>query len=136
MLEDLAAIFPDEDEEVDGETDADEFEKDADEASDAAGAKAAGRGAAAAPQPPGPLRRAAEAVARGVGAARAWLRGRLGRALGGRQLAAPAVPPEPRRYAHLSEMHPIFVTGLPRSGSTLIEQILSRCGGAGAGLGF
>ncbi|PSC67312.1 TPR domain [Micractinium conductrix] len=125
MLEDLAAIFPDEDEEVDGETDADEFEKDADEASDAAGAKAAGRGALAAPQPPGPLRRAAEAVARGVGAARAWLRGLLGRALGGRQLAAPAVPPEPRRYAHLSEMHPIFVTGLPRSGSTLIEQILS-----------
>lgn len=158
MLEDLAVIFPPAEEAAAGAgvEVVDEDEEGGDEEAQgqggqeeappqpasAAGAPAAApaeqQGAGAAGAAGGAAQRLGRAAAR-AGAAlaeaasslRAWL-ARVAKAVGGggraSEQGAPAPAPGPSKFAHLGEVRPIFVTGLPRSGSTLIEQILSRCG--------
>lgn len=153
MLEDLAIIFPPAEEaaagagvEVVEEDDAGGAEEEGPEGQAEARSPPAETG-----NPPGgsPAQRhvqrlgwaaaqARDALGQAAERVGAWL-ARAARAAGGGGRAAasgqgaPAPAPAPGKFAHLAELRPIFVTGLPRSGSTLIEQILSRCAWPGAG---
>ncbi|KAL4419928.1 hypothetical protein ABPG75_007026 [Micractinium tetrahymenae] len=146
MLEDLAVIFPPAEaaaagagvEVVDEDEDGmEEAEKAQQQGPEANGTAAAAGGPAGADAAAGGLaqrlshagKQAAAALAQAAAAARAWLAGAARAAgVGGHgagQAASSSAVPAISMFAHLGEIRPIFVTGLPRSGSTLIEQILS-----------
>lgn len=137
MLEDLAIIFPPAEEAAAG---AGVEVVDEDDAVPSGRAGPRGREPAA-EQPAastagGMLQRLGHVAARAgatlswaVSAGCAWLAhaARAAGAGGGAPAqAVSAALPAASRFGHLPEVRPIFVTGLPRSGSTLIEQILSR----------